>query len=262
MYVLYFVPLFRLCLHEIATITTECTEKRHECADFAVNPGETSGISPAGGTDLSGVGAFAPSRVCPSGCSPALSRVPDWLLSGFSRVPDWLLSGFSRVPDWLLSGFSRVPDWLLSGPLPAASRCRWSNQSRFPAFFGSKSQRHLARTPRSQILSGRCHVLCYLYHSLRSRRWPAWPAGPDSSMAPARWPGSPDGPARPQQRGPRPPRSPARQSTSADTFGAATGRGVGGGGAERATSSYKYVSAGTAKGASRFTRRHSPGINV
>jgi hypothetical protein len=44
-YVLYFVAFFRLCLHEIATITTECTEKRHECADFAVNPGETSGLA-------------------------------------------------------------------------------------------------------------------------------------------------------------------------------------------------------------------------
>ena len=80
-YVLYFVALFRLCLHEIATITTKCTEKRHECADFAVNPGETSGFSPAGGTDLSGVGAFAPSRVCappalrlPSGPCPAALR--------------------------------------------------------------------------------------------------------------------------------------------------------------------------------------------
>ena len=160
-YVLYFVALFRLCLHEIATITTECTEKRHECADFAVNPGETSGFSPAGGTDLSGVGAF--------------DRLgsPLRLLSGPPQASLRLLSGFSRVPDWLLSGFSRVPVRLLSGPLPAASRCRWSNQSRFPAFFGSKSQRHLARTPRSQILSGRCHVLRYLYHSLRSRRWPA-----------------------------------------------------------------------------------------
>ena len=171
-YVLYFVALFRLCLHEIATITTECTEKRHECADFAVNPGETSGFSPAGGTDLSGVGAFdrlgSPLRPL-SGPPQASLR----LLSGLSRVPDWLLSGFSRVPVRLVSGFYRVPVRLLSGPLPAASRCRWSNQSRFPAFFGSKSQRHLASTPRSQILSDRCHVLRYLYHSLRSRRWPA-----------------------------------------------------------------------------------------
>ena len=135
--VLYFVALFHLCLHEIATITTKCTEKPHEYPDFAVNAGETEVLA-GSGANLSGVGALGPSR-SPSPSSPSGLGPP----SGSSPVP--------HPP-------------LLSRPLLGVVG---QISQRFPALFGPKAQRHLAGAPRSRIFSARYHMLHYLSHSSR-----------------------------------------------------------------------------------------------